>query len=197
MFNRYEESEESMVDLVYAISASLDGYISDQNGDFDWTEPSEEAHAFFNDLQRSVGTFLCGRRMYETMRVWDTLLLDDLPEIQREFAEAWRATDKVVYSSTLDEVPEPRTRLERTFDPEVVKTMKDDADHDLAIAGPGLAAAAIRAGLVDRYLLRVVPTIVGGGASALPDAVRVDLVLNTTRRFDDDSVLLDYRLRTI
>jgi riboflavin biosynthesis pyrimidine reductase len=135
--------------------------------------------------------------MYETMRVWDTLLLDDLPEIQREFAEAWRATDKVVYSSTLDEVPEPRTRLERTFDPEVVQTMKDDVDHDLAIAGPGLAAEAIRAGLVDRYLLRVVPTIVGGGASALPDAVRVDLVLNTTRRFDDDSVLLDYRLRTI
>jgi riboflavin biosynthesis pyrimidine reductase len=133
--------------------------------------------------------------MYETMRVWDTYLLDDLPEVQREFAEVWRATDKVVYSSTLDAAPEPRTRLERTFDLEVVQAMKDDADRDLAIAGPGLAAEAIRAGLVDRYLLRLVPTIVGGGTSALPEAARVDLTLNSTRRFDDGSVLLDYRLR--
>jgi dihydrofolate reductase len=184
-----------MADLVYAISASLDGYIADANGNFDWGQPSDDAHAFFNDLQRSVGTFLCGRRMYETMRVWDTFVLDDLPEIPRDFAEAWRATDKVVYSSTLEEVPEPRTRLERTFDPAVVETMKHDADRDLSIGGAGLAAAAIRAGLVDRYLVRVVPTIVGGGTSALPDATRVDLALETTRRFDDGSVLLDYLLR--
>jgi dihydrofolate reductase len=184
-----------LVDLVYATSASLDGYISDENGNFDWTHPSEDAHAFFNDLQRSVGTFLCGRRMYETMRVWDTFLLDDLSEIQREFAEAWRATDKIVYSSTLDNVPEPRTRLERTFDREVVQTMKNEADRDLSMGGAGLAAEAIRAGLVDRYLLRLVPTIVGGGTSALPDAAQVDLALNTTRLFDDGSVLLDYRLR--
>jgi dihydrofolate reductase len=185
-----------MANLIYVISASLDGYIADENGNFDWGEPSEDAHAFFNDLQRSVGTSLCGRRMYETMRVWDTFLLDDLPEIPREFAEAWRATDKVVYSSTLDAVPEPRTRLDRTFDPEVVRTMKDKADRDLSIGGAGLAAEAIRAGLVDRYLLRLVPTIVGGGTSALPDAARVDLALNTTRLFDDGSVVLDYRLRT-
>jgi dihydrofolate reductase len=185
-----------MANLIYAISASLDGYIADENGNFDWTEISEDAHAFFNDLQRSVGTFLCGRRMYETMRVWDTFVLDDLPEIAREFAEAWRATDKVVYSSTLDTVPEPRTRLDRTFDPEVVRTMKDNADRDLSIAGAGLAAEAIRAGLVDQYLLRLVPTIVGGGTSALPNAARVDLTLNTTRRFDDGSVVLDYGLRT-
>jgi dihydrofolate reductase len=184
-----------MAELIYVISASLDGYIADENGNFDWTHPSEEVHAFFNDLQRSVGTELYGRRMYETMRVWDTLLLDDLSEVEREFAEAWRATDKIVYSSTLDTVPEPRTRLERTFDPEVVQAMKDDSDADLSIAGPGLAAEAIRAGLVDRYQLLVVPTIVGGGTPALPDAVRVDLALNTTRRFDDGSVLLDYRLR--
>ena len=184
-----------MADLIYAINASLDGYIADVNGNFDWTQPSEEVHAFFNDLQRSVGTELYGRRMYETMMVWDTLLLDDLSEVEREFAEAWRATDKIVYSSTLDTVPEPRTRLERTFDPEVVQAMKDDSDADLSIAGPGLAAEAIRAGLVDRYQLLVVPTIVGGGTPALPDAVRVDLALNTTRRFDDGSVLLDYRLR--
>ena len=133
--------------------------------------------------------------MYETMRVWDELLLDDLPEIQREFAEAWRATDKVVYSSTLDAVPEPRTRLERSFEPEAVRAMKGQADRDLAIAGAGLAAAAIRAGLVDRYGLRVIPAIVGGGTRALPEAARVDLALTTTRRFDDGSVLLDYRLR--
>jgi len=185
-----------MASLIYAISASLDGYIADENSNFDWTEPSEEAHAFFNGLQRSVGSFLCGRRMYETMRVWDTFVLDDLPEVQREFAEAWRATDKVVFSSTLDHVPEPRTRLERTFDPEAVQTMKEIADRDLSIGGAGLAAEAIRAGLVDRYLLRLVPTIVGGGTRALPDGARVDLSLNTTRVFDDGSVLLDYRLRT-
>ena len=184
-----------MADLIYAISASLDGYIADENGNIDWGQPSEDAHAFFNDLQRSVGTMLCGRRMYETMRVWDTLLLDELPKVPREFAEAWRATDKIVYSSTLDAVPEPRTRLERTFEPEALQTMKDEADRDLSIAGAGLAAEAIRAGLVDRYLMRLVPTIVGGGTSALPDAARVDLTLNTTHRFDDGSVLLDYDLR--
>jgi dihydrofolate reductase len=184
-----------MANLIYAINASLDGYIADANGNFDWSEPSEDAHTFFNDLQRSVGTFLCGRRMYDTMRVWDSFLLDDLSEVEREFAEAWRDTDKVVYSTTLDTVPEPRTRLERTFDPEVVQTMKDKADRDLQIGGAGLAAEAIRAGLVDRYVLRLVPTIVGGGARALPDAARVDLTLDTTRRFDDGSVLVDYSLR--
>jgi dihydrofolate reductase len=159
-----------MANLIYAINPSLDGYIADENGNFDWSQPSEEVHAFFNDLQRSVGTFLCGRRMYETMRVWDTFVLDDLPEVQREFAEAWRATDKVVYSSTLDAVSEPRTRVERTFDPEVVQTMKEKADRDLSIGGAGLAAEAIRAGLVDRFVLRLVPTIVGGGTRALPDS---------------------------
>ncbi|GAA0256589.1 dihydrofolate reductase family protein [Haladaptatus pallidirubidus] len=184
-----------MANLIYAINSSLDGYIADENGNFDWTNPSEDAHAFFNDLQRSVGTFLSGRRMYETMRVWDSFLLDDLSEVQREFAEAWRDTDKVVYSSTLDAVSEPRTRLERTFDPEVVQTMKDKADRDLQIGGAGLAAEAIQAGLVDRYVLRLVPTIVGGGTRALPDTARVDLALNTTRRFDDGSVLVDYSLQ--
>jgi dihydrofolate reductase len=184
-----------MADLIYATIASLDGYISDEDGNFDWARPSEEVHALFNDLQRSVGTFLCGRRMYETMRVWDTLPLDDLPAIEREFAELWRATDKVVYSSTLDAVPEPRTRLERTFDPEDVHTMKAAARRDLSIGGAGLAADAIRGGLVDRYLLLIVPTIVGGGTRALPDAANVELVLDGTRRFEDDTVLLDYRLR--
>ncbi|WP_330632512.1 dihydrofolate reductase family protein [Halocatena halophila] len=184
-----------MANLIFCINASLDGYIADENGNFDWSEPSEDAHAFFNDLQRSVATFLCGRRMYETMRVWDTVVLNDLSAVEREFAEAWRDTDKVVYSTTLDTVPEPRTRLERTFDPEEVQAMKDTAERDLQIGGAGLAGEAIRAGLVDRYVLRVLPTIVGGGTRALPDAVRVDLTLDTTRRFDDGSVLVDYSLR--
>ena len=184
-----------MANLIYAISASLDGYIADENGNFDWGQPPEDAHAFFNDLQGSVGTSLFGRRMYETMRVWDTFSLDDLSEVQREFAEAWRATDKVVYSTTLDAVSEPRTRLKGTFDPEVVERMKAEADRDLAIGGAGLAAEAIRAGLVDRYVLRLVPTIVGGGTRALPDAARVDLALDATRRFDDGSVLVDYSLQ--
>ncbi|WP_224448627.1 dihydrofolate reductase family protein [Haloprofundus salilacus] len=184
-----------MANLIYFINSSLDGYIADENGNFDWTEPSEDAHTFFNDFQRSVGTSLCGRRMYETMRVWDTFLLDDLPEVQREFAEAWGDTNKVVYSTTLDSVPEPRTRLEQTFDPEEVQTMKNQADRDLSIGGASLAAEAIRAGLVDRCVLRLVPTIVGEGTRALPDATRVDLALNTTRRFDDGSVLVDYSIQ--
>ncbi len=166
-----------MADLIYIISASLDGYVADEDGNFDWGQPSEEVHTFFNDFQRSVGTGLLGRRMYETMRVWDTFLLDDLPEIERGFAEAWQATDKIVYSSTLEAVSEPWTRLERKFDPDAIQAMKDAADRDLSIGGPGLAAEAIRAGLVDHYQLRVVPTIVGGGTSALPDAARVDLSL--------------------
>ena len=184
-----------MADLIYIINSSLDGYIADEDGNFDWTQPTEEVHAFFNDFQRSVGTVLYGRRMYETMRVWDTLPLDDMSEVEREFAEVWRATDKIVYSSTLDAVSEPRTRLERTFDPEVVQTMKEDADRDLGIGGPGLAAEAMRAGLVDRYQLLVVPTIVGGGTPALPDGVRVDLALNASHQFANGSVLLDYSVR--
>jgi dihydrofolate reductase len=184
-----------MAELIYLITASLDGYIADESGNFDWAAPSDDAHEFFNNFQRSVGTTLQGRRMYETMRVWDTRAVDDMPQVSQEFAEAWRDTDKIIYSSTLDAVSEPRTRLERRFDPQVVQTMKDSTDRDLAIAGPTLAREAIRAGLVDRYLLRVVPAIVGGGTSALPDNVRIDLTLNTTSRFDDGSVMLEYNLR--
>lgn len=184
-----------MADLIYVNNMSLDGYIADQDGNFNWSEPSDEAHRFFNEFQSSVGTLLCGRKLYETMRVWDAYALDDLPEVQRGFAEAWQDTDKVVYSSTLEDVPEPRTRLVRTFDPEAVRSMKDSADRDLSIGGAGLAAEAVRAGLVDRFVFRVIPTIVGGGTSALPRDVRVDLTLNTTRVFDDGTVVLDYRLR--
>lgn len=184
-----------MADLIYATPMSLDGYLADEEGKFDWAAPSEEVHAFFNDLQRSVGTFLCGRRMYDTMQVWDTLPLADLPAVEREFAELWRATDKVVYSSTLEAVSAPRTRLERAFDPEAVRVMKDAADRDLSIGGAGLAAEAIRAGLVDRYQLVLYPTIVGGGTRALPDGAKVDLALQAEHRFADGTVLVDYRTR--
>ncbi|HJU51893.1 MAG TPA: dihydrofolate reductase family protein [Acidimicrobiia bacterium] len=185
-----------MANLIYAINPSLDGYIADANGNLDWSDaPSDDAHAFWNDFQASVGIVLYGRRMFEAMRVWNSFVLDDLPPVQRQFAEVWRATDKVVYSTTLDHVPEPRTRLERSFDPKAVQTMKEQADRDLGIGGADLAAQAIRAGLVDRYVMRVVPAIVGGGTPALPEGARFDLVLNTTRRFDDGSVLLDYHLR--
>lgn len=184
-----------MADLIYSTIASIDGYIADEDGNFDWAAPSEEVHAFANDLQRSVGTALCGRRMYDTMRVWDTLPLADLPAVQREFAELWRETDKVVYSSSLESVSAPRTRLERVFDPEAVRAMKAGAVRDLSVGGAGLAAEAIRGGLVDRYVLLLVPTIVGGGTRALPDGVRVDLTLTAERRFANGTVLLDYRPR--
>lgn len=184
-----------MADLIYLISASLDGYIADENGNFDWGNPSDDAHLFFSDFQRSVGTVLHGRRMYETMRVWDSWDPTEMNEVERAFAEAWRASDKIVFSSTLEEVSQSRTTLERTFDPGVVRAMKEGADRDLSIAGPGLAAAAMKAGLVDRYILRVIPVIVGGGTRALPDGVRIDLEIDSTRRFDDGSVLLEYRVR--
>lgn len=184
-----------MAQLIYAISASLDGYIADESGNFDWGAPSDDAHRFFNELQQSVGTTLQGRRMYETMRVWDTRAVDEMPEVSRDFADAWRDTDKIIYSSTLETVSEPRTRLERTFDPAAIQTMKDNADRHLAIAGPTLAGAAIRAGLVDRYQLRVVPIIVGGGTRALPDDVQIALALNATHRFADGTVMLDYSVR--
>jgi dihydrofolate reductase len=184
-----------MADLIYAISASLDGYIADENGNFDWVPISDDAHAFFNDIQRSVGTFLCGRGMYETMRVWDAFVLDDLPAVQRDFAEAWRATDKIVYSSTLDAVTEPRTRLERAFAPDEIRSMKATADGDLSIGGAGLAAEAIRVGLVDRYVLRWSLRSSVEAPRPSPTAARVDLALNTTRRFDDGTVALDYSLR--
>jgi dihydrofolate reductase len=184
-----------LAELIYAITASLDGYIADENGNFDWGTPSEDAHLFFNDLQRSVGTVLSGRRMYETMQVWETLPLAELPAVEREFGELWRDTDKVVYSATLTEVSHPRTRLERVFDPAAIQAMKAAASRDLAIAGANLAAAAIRAGLVDRYQLRIAPTMVGAGTRALPDGVSVNLALVAERRFTDGTVLLDYRTR--
>jgi dihydrofolate reductase len=184
-----------MANLVYSAIASLDGYVADANGNFDWAAPDEEVHAFVNDLERPVGTYLYGRRMYEVMAVWQTLSLDDEPAVMRDFAELWRAADKIVYSRTLDEVTTPKTRLERDFDPEAVRRLKDTAASDLGVGGPGLAAEALAAGLVDEIGLFLTPVIVGGGTRALPDGVRLDLELLEERRFASGVVYIRYRVR--
>jgi dihydrofolate reductase len=177
--------------LIYTSLASLDGYIADANGNFDWAEPDDEVHAFVNDLDRSVGTYLLGRRMYEVLAVWDTIQ-DERPAIA-DFAEIGRSTDKVVYSSTLESVSTARTRLERTFDPDAVAAMKASADRDLSIGGPTLAARAIAAGLVDEWSLFLSPVVVGDGTSAFPAGSSVELTLEEDRRFSNGTVYLRYR----
>jgi len=179
--------------LIYSATSSLDGYIADRDGNFDWTEPSEEVHAFVNDLLRPIGTYLFGRRLYEVMTVWETLDLSDQPAPMRDFGEIWRAADKIVYSRTLDAVSTARTRLEREFDPEAVRRMKEAASRDLVVGGPGLAAHALRAGLVDECHLFLVPIVVGGGTRYLPDDIRLELELLEDRRFADGTVYLRYR----
>jgi dihydrofolate reductase len=185
-----------MAKLIYTALTSLDGYTEDTGGRFDWAMPDAEVHAFVNDLERPVGTHLYGRRMYQTMAVWQTV--GDEPGVsvvEADFAEVWRALDKVVYSRTLDAVSTPRTRLEREFDPEAVRRMKDAADRDISVSGPGLAQHAFRAGLVDEVHLFVFPVVVGGGKPALPQDVRVDLELLDERRFDNGVVHMHHRTR--
>ncbi len=182
-----------MAKLVYTAITSLDGYIEDESGKFDWAEPDEEVHAFVNELTRPVGTHLYGRRMYETMVVWETLPLAGQPTFVRDFAEIWRAADKIVYSTTLDEVTSSRTRIERDFDPGAVRALKAEAERDLTIGGPDLAASAFEAGLVDELHLFVNPVVVGGGKQALPDGVRLPLALVDEHRFNSGVVHLHYR----
>jgi dihydrofolate reductase len=185
-----------MAPLIFSLSCSLDGYIEDTTGSFDWTAPDPEVHAFVNDRQRSVGTYLFGRRMYETMRVWDDpdAIVGDSAEM-RDYAAIWQAIDKVVYSRSLEATSTARTRLEREFDPDDVRELKESADGPLEVGGPDLAAAAFRAGLVDEVHLFVVPVIVGGGKRALPDGVRLDLSLDDEHRFSGGTVYLRYRAR--
>jgi dihydrofolate reductase len=186
----------AMARLIYTAIASLDGYIEDEHGRFDWAEPDEEVHSFVNDLERPVGTYLFGRRMYETMVAWETLALGDQPPHMRDFAEIWRAADKVVYSKTLDAVSSARTRIERDFDPEAVRALKAAAGRDLAVGGPDLAAHAFAAGLVDECHLFVAPIVVGGGKHSLPDKVRVRLELLDLRRFGSGMVYVRYHVAT-
>ena len=182
-----------MRDLIYLTNVSLDGYIEDSSGSFDWSVPDAELHQFFNDLTRPIGTFLYGRRLYDSMAVWETD--PDLAAghpVTEEFADLWRAADKVVYSTTLDAPRTARTRLERTFDPAAVRDLKAAATRDLTIGGADLAAQALRAGLVDEVQLVVHPVVVGGGKPGLPDGVRADLTLLDQRRFPGGHVYLRY-----
>jgi dihydrofolate reductase len=183
-----------MAHLIYTTIASLDGYIADADGNFDWSAPDEEVHAFVNDLERPVGTYLCGRRLYEVMAVWETM--DDPEPVMRDYAAIWRAADKVVYSRTLQDVSSARTRIERAFDPEAVRALKAGAGADLSVGGAQLAAQALRAGLVDECRLLLSPVVVGGGTRALPDGLRLGLDLLDQRRFDNGVVYLRYRCST-
>jgi len=179
-----------MAKLIYSAIMSLDGYIADKDGLFDWAEPDEEVHAFVNDLERQVGTYLYGRRMYEVMAAWDTLQTHDQPAFIAEFANIWRAAEKVVYSKTLANASTPRTRIERAFDPEVVRQMKASSAQDMTIGGPNLAAQAFKAGLIDHCQLFVAPVLVGDGKSAFPRGLRLELVLQEERRFGNGMVYL-------
>jgi dihydrofolate reductase len=184
-----------MAKLIYSALASLDGYVADRDGTFDWAAPDDEVHRSVNDLQRPVGTMLLGRRMYDVLVAWETIDTAGQPDVTRAFAEIWRATDKVVYSKTLERPASARTRIERDFDPEVVRSVKASADRDLSIGGPDLASQAIGAGLVDEIHLFLSPISVGGGTRALPDDVEVRLELLDERRFGDGTVGLRYRTR--
>jgi dihydrofolate reductase len=182
-----------MAELTYTAIASLDGYVADEHGKWDWSFPDREVHAFVNDLERPVGTHLYGRRMYEVLVAWETM--DDPDPHMRDYAEIWRAAEKIVYSSTLEQVSSKRTRLERRFDAEAVRELKRSAASDLAIGGPHLAAEAFAANLVDQVHLFLSPVIVGGGTRALPDGVRLDLELVGEHRFANGVVHLHHRAR--
>jgi dihydrofolate reductase len=186
-----------MAKLIYSAITSLDGYVADEDGNFDWAAPDEEVHGFVNELERQVGTYLYGRRIYETMVYWETAhTLPDQPPVVEDFAQIWQAADKIVYSRTLETVSSARTRIERDFDPEAVGQLKASAGRDLSVGGPDLAAQAIKAGLVDEYHLFLTPIVVGGGKPSLPDQVRVKLELLDERRFGSGVVHLHYRTKT-
>jgi dihydrofolate reductase len=176
--------------LIYSALTSLDGYIVDAQGSFDWAAPGEQVHAFVNDLERPIGTYLYGRRMYDVMVAWETI--DDPSPVMRDFAEIWRGAEKIVYSGTLEATASARTRIERTFDVNAIRQLKASAERDIGVGGATLAAAAFRAGLVDECHLFINPVVVGGGTRALPDGVRLELELLDERRFDGGVVYLRY-----
>jgi dihydrofolate reductase len=183
-----------MAKLIYSAIASLDGYIEDVGGQFGWAAPDEEVHAFVNDLERPIGTYLYGRRMYETLMVWETMNTGAEPPVIRDYAEIWRASEKIVYSRTLETVSSARTRVERDFDPDAIRGLKKVSGSDISIGGPELAGQAIKAGLVDECHLLLAPIVVGGGKRALPEDVHIPLELVGERRFGNGTVHLHYRL---
>jgi dihydrofolate reductase len=183
-----------MAKLIYSSVASLDGYIADKAGNFDWAAPDDELHAFVNDLERPVGTYLYGRRMYEVMRFWENPdLLADRSQVMRDFAAIWQAADKVVFSRTLRAASTAKTRIERDLDREAIRELKAAAEGDITVGGAELAAHAIRAGLVDEFQLFFVPVLVGGGTRSLPDDVLLKLELLDEHRFGSGAIYLNYR----
>jgi dihydrofolate reductase len=182
-----------MARLIYSAIMSLDGYTADADGRFEWAATDEEVHGFVNELERPVGVYLYGRRMYETMRYWETAhTLAGQSPASLDFARIWQAADKIVYSTTFQSADTARTRIERDFDPDQVRKLKEAASRDLTVGGPHLAAQAIAAGLVDEYQLFVVPAVVGGGTRALPDQVRLNLALAQEHKFGSGTVYLCY-----
>jgi dihydrofolate reductase len=182
-----------MAKLIYSAIASLDGYVADEQGEFGWSMPDEEVHAFVNDLERPIGTYLYGRRMYEVMKVWESdEMLEGQPTVMRDYAEIWRAAEKIVYSRTLDRVSTARTRLERSFDPEAIRALKESEQRGIGIGGADLATQALEAGLVDELHLFLVPVAVGAGKPALPIRVHLPLQLLDQRSFDNGTIYLRY-----
>lgn len=185
-----------MAKLIYAANASLDGYVEDKHGDIEWSAPDEEVFAFLTGFERQIGTYLYGRRMYETMAYWETASTNsDQPAVTRDWAEIWRAAEKIVYSRTLQTPSSARTRIERDFDPAAIRKLKESSARDITIGGPQLAGQAMAAGLVDECHLLLGPIVVGGGKRALPDDVRVQLELLDERRFRSGVVHLRYGVR--
>lgn len=183
-----------MAKLIHSAIASLDGYVEDEHGKFDWAAPDDELHAFVNDLERAVGTYLYGRRMYETMLFWETVSTGDgQPAVVRDFAEIWRAAEKIVFSRSLQTVSSARTRIERDFDPGAIRGLKEASERDITVGGAELSGEAMAAGLVDECHLFLAPVVVGGGKRALPDGVNVQLELLEQRRFGSGVVHLHYR----
>ena len=182
--------------LIYSPTASLDGYVADTEGKWDWSKPDEEVHTFINDLQRELGTHLYGRRLYEVLSAWEDMDLAHQPSYIADFKEIWRGTDKIVFSRTLDSVSTTKTRLERDFGADMVRQLKATSAHDILVGGPELAAQAMKAGLVDEIHLFLAPVVVGGGKKALPDDLRLDLELLSERRFGNGTVHLHYHTAT-
>jgi dihydrofolate reductase len=185
-----------MAKLIYTATTSLDGYVKDASDSFDWAAPSEEVHAYINDLERPVGTYLYGRRLYETMRAWEKIGAEPgQAPVMYDYANIWTSAEKVVYSSTLDAASTARTRIERSFDPDAVRALKRQSATDLSIGGATLATTAIAAGLVDEFRQFIRPVVVGGGTRFLPDGVHLDLQLLQERRFEDGTVFVRYAAR--
>jgi dihydrofolate reductase len=181
--------------LIYSAIGSPDGYVEDEHGRFDWAAPDDEVHAFVNSLERPIGTYLYGRRMYETMVFWETASTGAATSaVMRDFAVIWRAAEKIVYSRALETVSSARTRIERSFDPDAIRQLKETSDADITIGGAELAGQAIAGGLVDECHLFLGPVLVGGGKRALPDNIRVQLELLDQRRFERGVVYLHYRI---